>query len=66
MVLDVEGVMDSSMGRQEALCGSRRLEPLHLPFLPTRRLVEVLGSVIPALSSLMASQQSELSLGRPV
>jgi len=66
MALDVEGVVDSSMGRHEALRGPWRLEPLHLPFSPTRRLMGVLGPVIPALSSLMASQQSELSLGRPV
>jgi len=66
MALDVEGVVDSSMGRQKALCGSRRLEPLHLPFSPTRWLVGVLGPVIPALSALMTSQQSELSLGRAI
>ncbi len=38
----------------------------HERFSPTRWLVRVLGPVIPALSALMTSQQSELSLGRAV
>ena len=36
---EVEEVVDLVMGGEEALCLPRRLEPLHLPFSSSRRLV---------------------------
>ncbi len=39
MALDVEGVVDGGVNRQEALGGSGRLEPLLLSLSPPNRLV---------------------------
>ena len=66
VALGVEGVVDSSMGRQKALRGPGRFEPLHLPFPSTRRLMGVLRPVVPALSLLVAGRETELPLGGPV
>ena len=42
----VEQVVDLIVSGEEALSLARRLEPLHLPFSPARRLVRILRSVV--------------------
>src|SRR3954469_14292404 len=54
------------MGGEEALSLARRLEPLHLPFSPARRLVRILGSVIQALVLSVLYRGHHLTLGGPV
>ena len=46
---EVEEIVDLIVSGEEALSLARRLEPLHLPFSPSRRLVRILGSVIQKL-----------------
>ena len=46
MTLEVEGVVDGGMQGNEALGGTRRLEPLHLAFAPANRLVRNLGPLL--------------------
>src|SRR3982750_726737 len=43
---EVEEIVDPVMGGEEALGLARRLEALHLPFSPSRRLVRILRSVV--------------------
>src|SRR4051812_46031528 len=42
---EVEEVVDLIVGGEEAFGLARRLEPLHLPFSPSRRLMGVFGPV---------------------
>jgi len=53
MALEVEGVVDGGMGREEFLRGAGALEPLHLAFPPPRRLMRILGSVVLPSPALM-------------
>ena len=46
---EVEEIVDPVMGGEEALGLARRLEPLHLPFSPSRRLMGILRPVIQML-----------------
>jgi len=54
--------IDEGVGRQEALCLPRRLEPLHLPFPASGWSVRVLGAIVEvaALAVLDIRQQFEL------
>src|SRR5215207_8136112 len=45
---EVEEIVDPDMGGEEALSLARRLEALHLPFSPSRRLMGVFGPVVEA------------------
>jgi hypothetical protein len=46
MALDVESVVDGSMARQEFLRRAGALEPLHLAFPASGRLMRILGAVV--------------------
>src|SRR5271165_5496611 len=46
MALEVEGVVDGSMAREEFLRRAGALEPLHLAFPPPRRLMRILCSIV--------------------
>src|SRR5690349_17143527 len=46
---EVEGVADQVVGGEEALRPPRRLEPFHLPFSLSRRLMRILGTVVQPL-----------------
>jgi len=54
MVLEVEGVVDGSIAREEFLRGAGALKPLYLAFPPPRRLMRILDSVVLPSSALMA------------
>jgi hypothetical protein len=56
MALDVESIVDDGVNGQEALCRSRRLEPLQLAFAPSHRLVRILRSVVLSQSLFVASR----------
>jgi hypothetical protein len=43
---EVEEIVDPVMGGEEALGLAGRLEPLHLPFSPSRRLMGILRSIV--------------------
>jgi hypothetical protein len=43
---ELEEVVDLAMAGEEPLGMPRRLEPLHLPFSPPRRLVRDFGAVV--------------------
>lgn len=66
MALDVEGVADGGMGRQEALRRSGRLEPLHLAFTPPSRLMRVLGQIVPTLALFVPCRKPKLPDGSTV
>ena len=51
MALEVEDVVDGSVGGNEALSLALRLEPLHLPFFSANRKMRVLGPVVVAQSA---------------
>ena len=57
---EVEEIVDPVMGGEEALGLARRLEPLHLPFSPSRRLMGILRSVIQTLMSAMLDRGHHL------
>src|SRR3712207_4194600 len=63
---EVEEIVDLVVGGEEALRLPRRLEPLHLPFSSSRRLVRVFGSVVQALVLPVLDTGHRLPLGRPV
>src|SRR3954471_367679 len=63
---EMEEIVDPVMGGEEALGLARRLEPLHLPFSPARRLMGVFGSVIQALVPPVLDRGHHLSLCGPV
>src|SRR3954454_10189629 len=50
---EVGQVVDPVVGGEEALGLARRLEPLHLPFSPSRRLMGILRPVVQAFMSSM-------------
>jgi len=57
---EVEEIVDPVMGGEEALGLARRLEPLHLPLSPSRRLVRILRSVIQTLVPAMLDRGHDL------
>jgi hypothetical protein len=65
---EVEEVVDPVMGGEEALGLAWRLEPLHLPFSPSRRLMGVFGPVVEMLwggGDGMARSPPEATDGAP-
>jgi hypothetical protein len=46
MALEVEGVVDGGMHAEKALCGARRLEPLHFALASSHRLMRVLRPIV--------------------
>ena len=60
MALDVEGVIGGGMHGDEALGGSRRLEPLHLTLSSAERLVGELGPVVLVNPLFMVGAQADL------
>ena len=65
---EVEEVVDLIVGGEEALSLAGRLEPLHLPFSPSRRLMGVFGPVIQMLWGAgdgMARSPPEATDGAP-
>ena len=46
MTLDVEGVVDGGVNRQEPLGRSRRLEPLLFTFASSNRLVRIFSAIV--------------------
>src|SRR5829696_9083268 len=63
---EVEEVADLVVGREEPLRLAGRLEPLHLPFSSSRRLVRVLRPVVEALVPAALDPGHQLTLGRAV
>src|SRR3954470_15521746 len=61
---EVEQVVDPVVGGEEALGLARRLEPLHLPFSPSRRLMGILRSVIQTLVPPVLDRGHDLAFGR--
>ena len=59
-------VVDPAMGGEEALRLARRLEPLHLPFSSSRRLVRHLGPVVEVAALPMLDARQDLALSRAV
>ena len=66
MALEVEGVVGGGVHRDEALGGSRRLEPLHLALSSAERLVGDLGPVVLVNPLFMVGAQADLLEGSPV
>src|SRR4029453_8402508 len=63
---EVEEIVDPVMGGEEALGLARRLEPLHLPFSPSRRLMGVFGPVVEAFMPPVLDRGHDLTLGGAV
>src|SRR4051794_20530199 len=64
----VEEIVDPIVGREEALSLAGRLEPLHLPFAPSRRLMRILCPVVEMLwggGDGMARSPPEATDGAP-
>ena len=53
MALDVKGVVDGGVDRQEPLGGSRRLKPLLFSFASSNRLVRVFSAIVCPQSLIM-------------
>jgi hypothetical protein len=65
---EVEEIVDPVVGGEEAVGLARRLEPLHLPFSPARRLMGVFGPVVEMLwggGDGMARSPPEVTDGAP-
>src|SRR5215207_6082030 len=60
---EVEEVVDPVVGGEEALGLARRLEPLHLPFSPSRRLMGVFRPVVEAFMPPVLDRGHHLTLG---
>jgi len=65
MAAEVVEVVDPVVGREEAPCLTRRLEPLHLPLSPSRGLVRGLRPVVQPLVPPVLDRGYHLALGRP-
>src|SRR5664279_5801841 len=61
MALNIEGVEDSCMCRQESLGRSRTLEALHLAFPSPRWLMRSLRSIVLPLAPLVAGFESQIT-----
>src|SRR4051794_11597483 len=66
MALEVEGGVGGGMHRDEALGGSRRLEPLHLTFSSAEGLVGHLGPVVLVSPLFMVGAQADFLERSPV
>ena len=54
MALDVKGVVDGGVRGEKFLRRTRTLEPLHLALPPSRRLMRILGPIVPPSPALVA------------
>src|SRR5665811_2311928 len=61
MALNIEGVEDGCVCRQESLCRSRTLEALHLAFPSPRWLMRILRSIVLPLAPLMTVLDPKLA-----
>jgi len=57
----VEDVVDNRIDVEKALCGRRRLEPLHFALSSPRNLIGVFGAVILSESPLMRTGEAQVS-----
>jgi hypothetical protein len=60
MALDVEGVVNSGVGRKKSLSRSETLKSLHLALSSTRRLMRILGAIVRPPICLMSAFDAEL------
>ena len=58
MALKAEGVVDGGMHAEKALCGARRLEPLHFALTWSHRLMRVLCPIVLSEPLLVGAAQS--------
>src|SRR4051812_694368 len=63
---ELEEVVDLAVAGEEPLGVARRLEPLHVPFSPSRRLVRDLGPVVEVAALAMLDPRQDLPLGRAI
>src|SRR3954454_4547186 len=63
---EMKEVVDLVMGGEEALCLSRRLEPLHLPLAWSGWLVRVFCPVVETLMLPVLNARHDLPLCRPI
>src|SRR5208337_1315363 len=61
MALDVEGVVDGGVCGKKFLGSTRALEPLHFALPPTRRLTQILSSIVLPSPALMPAFHPKLS-----
>ena len=61
MALDVESVVGCGMKREKSLRGSHALEPLHLAFSSSGRLMRILGSIVAPLTAFMTSCEFKIT-----
>jgi hypothetical protein len=66
MALDVEGALDRGVNGQEALGGSERFEPLHLPFPPSCRLMRIVSPIVFCAGSARDKRIIDFGLCRAV
>ena len=57
MALEVEGVVDGGVHAEKALCGARRLEPLHFALASLHRLMRVLRPIVLSEPVLVGTAQ---------
>ena len=57
MALEVEGVVDGGMRAEKALCGARRLEPLHFALASSHRLMRVPRPIVLSEPLLVGTAQ---------
>ena len=62
----LEVIMELTVRGEESLGMAGRLEPLHLPFSPSRRLVRDLGAVVEVAALPVLDPGQDLALGRAV
>jgi hypothetical protein len=65
MALDVEGVVDGGVCGKKFLGRPRALEPLHLALPPTRRLMQILSSIVLPSPALMPAFDSSSRAAAP-
>src|SRR3954452_7182672 len=63
---ELEEVVDLAVAGEEPLGVARRLEPLHLPFSPPRRLVRALRPVVQVAALAVLDTGQDLPLGRAI
>lgn len=66
MTLEIEGVVDRGMGREESLRGSRILEADPGSFSSSNWLVRVLGTIVQSPARHMVALQSKIADGRVI
>ena len=63
---ELEEVVDLAVAGEEPLGVARRLEPLHLPFSSSCRLVRDLGPVVEIAALAVLNPRQDLPLGRAI